>query len=464
MGNIKEENIWEVMEPFDQAIELLESKKNILITGGAGVGKSYTLRKILEWADDSNLNIGRTALTGMASLQFEFGETLHRCTGIGFEKNVDGLKNVTKSWKYRNVLRYELEALDVLIVDEISMLRSDTLELLDALLKYTLKKEDKDGYGLENTEPFGGLQVIFSGDFMQLPPIVKPEERNDFKARGFWAFQSWVWEALDLKIIYLKEVKRQDDPKFSTALNAIRAGFVNEALDEYFFNTHKNVFPEGVEPVRLLSTNDEVNRVNSKRLGKIKEPLETYEAKIDAIDERLKDRIVRDCPAMPKLELKPGAQVMVLVNKKGEYVNGSMGEYLGMGKKEIEILGDIKIVDVVIVELFSTKEIVTIPANEWKIEKKKEVRGKIQVQKLASFEQFPIKLAWAITVHKSQGMSLDYLQVDLTRCFAEGMAYVAMSRARTYEGLKVINWRKNAILCNKDAFNFYMDLKNKGEI
>jgi len=172
------------MEPHKLAAQYLGLGHNILLTGGAGVGKSYNLRKILKWADDENLNIARTALTGMASLQFELGETLHRCLGIGFAKNKDDLNSIVNSWRFRNEIRWELQALDVLIVDEISMLRADTLELIDELLKYTL----------QNDEPFGGLQVIFSGDFMQLPPIVKPEEKNEFKERGFWAFQ---WPCLE---------------------------------------------------------------------------------------------------------------------------------------------------------------------------------------------------------------------------------------------------------------------------
>lgn len=436
------------MEPYETALEHLNAGHNILLTGGAGVGKSYTLRKILKWADENNLNIARTALTGMAAMQFEFGETLHRCTGIGFAKGKGELYQVTNSYKYRNETRWELQSLDVLIIDEISMLRSDTLELINELMKYTNN----------NDEPFGGLQVIFSGDFMQLPPIVKPEEKHLFKERGQWSFQSDVWAELDLKIIYLKEVKRQDDPKFAMALNAIRAGFTNDAINEYFFNTYKNQFPEDVEPVRLLSTNNEVNRENEKRLKKIDSPEENYKARIDGITQKYKDQIVRDCPGMEDLKLKVGAQVMILINSPDlEFVNGSMGEYLGNVEQRDN---EGRKYQAAKVKLFKSKTIVYLPKYKWKIEKKEDDR----VIELASFDQYPIKLGWAITVHKSQGMTLDYLQVDLTRCFAEGMAYVALSRARTYEGLKIMNWRPGAVRCNKDAFNFYMNLKNKGEI
>lgn len=443
------------MEPKEQIIADFEAGKNILLTGGAGVGKSYNLRHFVEWADNENLNMARTALTGMASLQLPMGETLHRCTGIGFAKNLDDLNQVTKSYKFRNEIRWELQALDALIIDEISMLRSDTLELIDGVLKYARN----------NDEPFGGLQTVFSGDFMQLPPVVKNEEKPFFNERGFWAFQSPVFNELDFSIRYLTEIKRQDNPKFATALNMIRAGAINQAVNEYFRNTENHNFPDDVEPVRLLGTNFEVNKLNEAKLKKLDTKLETYDANITAVNDKLKDRIIRDCPAMETLNLKEGAQVMILVNDKtNRYVNGSMGEYLGLAKKEILVMDEWVKTEVCLVRLFSSDEIVELPRYEWKIEKKKEVRGKFSTQKLAGFCQFPIKLGWAITIHKSQGMSLDYLQVDLTRCFAEGMAYVALSRARTYEGLKIVNWRPGIVNCNKDAFNFYMELKNKGEI
>lgn len=437
------------MDTIDKIKQALESNRNILLTGGAGVGKSYNLRKILEWADDKNLNVARTALTGMASLQFEFGETIHRCMGIGNKTKKEQMPGIVTSFNFSKVTRFELEVLDLIIIDEVSMLRADVLELIDSILQYVMMNE----------EPFGGKQVILSGDFMQLPPIVKPEERANLPRP--WCFQSETWQNLNLEIIYLTEIKRQTDQKFCLALNMLRAGAINDAVDEYFFNTYKHKFPEGVEPVNLLSTNNEVNRVNKMHLDKIEEPLEKFQATIKANDDRSRAKLIRDCPAMENLEVKVGAQVMVLVNdKKYRYVNGSMGQYLGTTKTTIGAGLFEEEVKAVVVKLFDSKETVVIPINEWKIEKQK--NGKTEV--LAKFKQFPIKLGWAITVHKSQGMSLDYLQVDLTRCFAEGMAYVALSRARTYEGLRIVNWRKSIIKCNKDAFNFYMNLKNEGRI
>jgi len=414
------------MDLYNETLELIQNKQSILITGGAGVGKSYTLRKIVEWMEEENWNVARTAMTGMASLQLPIGETLHRCIGLGYNKNINDLKNVVSTYKFRTEKRYEIEALDAIIIDEVSMLRSDTIDLLSEVLKYVM----------DNELPFGGKQIIFSGDFMQLPPVVRPEEKKELSK--FWAFQSDSWNALNPNIIYLTEIKRQDDPKFAMALNMIRAGAINDAVDEYFFNTYKNKFPEDIEPVRLLSTNIEVKGVNKMHLNKVKGELIEREADIDAVSDKLRDQIIRDCPAEQFLELKEGAQVMILVNSSNyEFVNGTMAEFLEETEVEIMQFNDWVKVKAVTVRIIESDIIVTIPICEWKIEKKNEKTD--SVTKLASFKQYPIKLGWAITIHKSQGMSIDYLQVDLNRCFAEGMAYVALSRARNYEGLKVIN-------------------------
>jgi len=323
------------------------------------------------------------------------------------------------------------------------MLRSDVLELVDELLRLTLKK----------SKPFGGMQVIFSGDFMQLPPVVKKDEELPL----FWAFQSEVWEALNLDIVNLTEIKRQDDPEFAKALNAVRAGWISRSIDQYFKASAKHVFPEGVEPVKLLSTNQRVDSWNKARLSSLPGELKIMRATIWGKDEYTQKKVVKECIAMEELELKAGCQVMMLKNHpEKKYVNGSMGELEGFGRNSE---GE----QVLIVRIMESGETVQVAEDEWEIEEPVEGQpGRYRVA--ASFIQYPVKLGYAITIHKSQGMSIDFLEVDLGRCFADGMAYVALSRARTYKGLRVLNFSRRAVRCNKEAFDYYMNLKNEGVI
>jgi len=434
---------------IDKILKKIDEGKNIFITGGAGTGKSYTLNKVIAYLKENHEKkiVAKTAMTGMASLQFEDGgQTLHSLTGIGHHKNVNDLKSITDRYFFKTQKRFLLEELDILIVDEISMLRSDTLELIDALFKYVM----------QSPRPFGGKQVIFCGDFMQLPPIVRKED----KLPDFWAFQSKVWKHLDFSVIYLTEVKRQDSKVFSNALNMVRAGVVNDAVDKFFYQSAKNKIPNDVKSVKLLSTNEAVETLNREQLSRISTPNQQlyFPAEIWGMDEKLEDTIRRDSPGMEHLYLRPGCQVMILVNNPaGGYVNGSMGEFIC--RQTIETIDDDE-VEVLKIRLFESDRIVMVPIYRWAI---KVPQGEHDLI-LAYFKQFPVKLAYAITIHKSQGMSIDYLEVDLKKCFADHMAYVALSRAKTYEGLRVVNWEPRSVKCNRDAFNFYMGLKNSGVI
>lgn len=434
-------------------IDAIKSGRNVFITGGAGTGKSYNLNKAIKFLEDNtDLQIACTAMTGMASLQFEEGgETLHRCLGIGIHKDVNDLGKIVNSFKFQKEKRWEIRAFDVLVVDEISMLRADTLELIDALLKYVM----------DTDKPFGGKQIVFSGDMMQLPPVVRREE----KLAATWAFESPVWAELNFEVIYLTEIKRQDNVVFASALNMIRAGVVNDSISTYFKNTNRHGFPENVRPVKLMSTNEAVDQYNRQELNRVNEKESQFKAEIDAITPALRDSIIRDCTAKEFLELREGCQVMIIKNGEG-YVNGSMGTYLGETTVEITDLDDsVKKVPALKVQLFSDGSIHKIPKFEWKLEKETtNAAGIKSISKLAHFIQYPIRLAYAITIHKSQGMSIDFLEVDLNNCFSNHMAYVALSRAKNYEGLRILNWNPKAVKCDMKAFNFYMGLKTRGVI
>lgn len=447
------------MDIEKELISAIQSGRNIFLTGGAGVGKTYWQNKIVENFGD-NLIIVRTALTGLASLHVN-GQTIHKFTGIGINNHVSQLHFITKSKKFRTQTIYELEECDILFIDEISMLRSDVLELIDDLFKYVM----------DNDLPFGGKQVVFAGDFLQLPPVVKNHENLP----NFWAFQSQTWTDLNFKIINLTEVKRQDDKNFSTCLNWIRAGrFVmseelQQRISDYIFNTRFNKVPDGIEPIKLVSINEEADRYNSRKLAELETVEEIYKAEIDGISEKHIELIKKDCPALEILKIKIGAQVMTIKNDiNGQYINGSMGEYLGLENREVDVfsrknggmISEMK--SCMKIRIFDGNRIVYAPIEVWKNEKRRisEETGEPIVETLAEFIQYPVKLAYAITIHKSQGMSLDYVEIDFRNVFMAGQAYVALSRARKYEGLFVKNWSISKVITNKQAFDFYMGLKN----
>lgn len=435
------------LEPWELCLQAYKEGRNIFITGGAGTGKSFNMGKLIKFFEENDIEVARLAMTGMASLQMVGGETVHSCFKTGVISDPELYYSVVTNQMFIRETADRLRILDAIIIDEVSMMRSDFLELLNEILRYVMNSE----------KPFGGKQVIFSGDFMQLPPVVKGGEEDEKIKDCFWAFESEVWKALNLKIIYLTEIKRQDDVKFANALNMVRAGAVNQAVSEYFFKTHKHKFPDGIEPVKLLSTNKEVDASNFSRLQTIEAEEEYYKADIWAKNEYLKKKILQDVVAPEHLRLRKGCQVMLLKNSKGSYVNGSMGEYVG----KHSMIKDGKSIECLAVRLFDGNRLVYVERAEWTIEKHKK-GGFSDVE--ARFLQFPVKLGYAITIHKSQGMSIDFLEVNLGKCFADGMAYVALSRARKYEGLRVINWNPRAVKCNQKAFNFYMNLKNNGVI
>lgn len=431
-----------MIEPWESALAAVMEGRNVLLTGGAGTGKSFNLGKLIKYFEENDIEVARTAMTGMASLQMVGGETVHSCFKTGMTTNKEFLYSIVTNGFFQKETANILRMTKVFIIDEISMMRSDFLELIDAILKYVT----------QNERPFGGKSMIFSGDFMQLPPVVK-----DAELENFWAFESPIWDQMNLKVIYLTEIKRQDNVQFAKALNMVRAGKVSQEIHKYFFETHKHKFPHGVEPVKLLSTNKEVQASNWARLKELETEEEYYEARVWAKNDFLKKKIINDVTADEHLYLKKGCQVMILKNVKGSYVNGSMGEYVG----KHTVPRDGKAVEALAIRLFENDKIVYVERHEWTIEKPSR-SGLKDIQ--ATFLQFPVKLGYAITIHKSQGMSIDYLEVNLGNCFAEGMAYVALSRARTYEGLRVTNWNPRAVKCNAKAFNFYMNLKNNGVI
>ncbi len=383
-----------------EALAILKTGRNVFLTGEPGAGKSYTIREYVNWLRSSRVEPSITASTGIAATHIG-GITLHSWSGIGIAKSLSPRE--IKEIAGRDRLAKRIRDTKVLIIDEISMFDGRTLDLVESVCK-TIRESD---------EPFGGLQVIFVGDFFQLPPV----NRRDEPAPQF-AFASDAWLAAQPTVCYLSEQHRQQDGVFLEVLSALRRGQVTEE--------HKNILGErqaiDLDPeeytdmTKLFSHNFDVDKMNTVALNRLDETPRTFRMQGNGAPV-LVDQLKRGCLSPESLVLKTGARVMFTKNSlDGAYVNGTTGEIVGFAV-------DTKFPQV---RVRSGRIIQAAPV-DWKIE----IDGKL----LATISQIPLRLAWAMTVHKSQGVSLDAALVDLSSAFAYGQGYVALSRVRTLAGL-----------------------------
>lgn len=392
----------------ETALSLLKSGRNIFLTGSAGTGKTYVLNQYIKYLKERKIPVAVTASTGIAATHMN-GQTIHSWCGMGVKDNihqVDLRKLAEKKYIQKNVSNAK-----VLIIDEISMLHKNQLQMVDEILTH-LKS---------SFESFGGLQVVLSGDFFQLPPVTKNEETN----REKFAFMSKSWVDAQLTVCYLTEQFRQTDNELNEVLNEIRKNEVSPEsmaiLDEAVYNKFKE------EPTRLYSHNYDVDRVNLQEIETIAGEEEVFVA-VTKGNQGLKDMLQKSVLAPETLILKENARVMFVKNnyEKG-YMNGTLASVTGFDPDTGHPL----------VKLSSGKELIAEP-EVWSVE---DESGKT----LASFTQIPLRLAWAITVHKSQGMTLEAAEIDLTKTFETGQGYVALSRLKDINGLRLLGYNEIAL-------------------
>jgi hypothetical protein len=367
-----------------------------------------------------------TASTGIASTHIN-GTTIHAWSGIGIRQRltdfdleaIEEKANVYKRWNDTQVL----------IIDEISMLHASFVDMLDKLAKH-IRRNDK---------PFGGMQVVFTGDFFQLPPVVR--NGNEYESTDVFAFMSRAWKESKPVVCYLTEQFRQDDDTLTNILNAIRAGEVEE--DHYLTLQESSKKPHTDDHIKLYTHNENVDLINKKAFDTLKGDVKTYEMVSKgkgAVLESLKN----NCLADETLELKIGAKVICIKNDaERRYVNGSMGVVVAFETD-----------DAPIVELASGKK-VSIKADTWRIEEDGKVKAEIS--------QLPVRLAWAITVHKSQGMTLDRAEIDLSRAFASGQGYVALSRLKSMDGLHLVGFNPQALQISEEVREADYTFRSKSE-
>lgn len=399
-----------------KALELVRLGRSFFITGKAGTGKTrLLLEKIVPDCRARGKNIAVTAPTGIAAKNAE-GQTLHSLLGLKTIVFIPG--KVRKWYRHLDAAREKvIRNLDILVVDEISMVRCDLLDMVDRTLQIYKG----------NNKPFGGIQVIFSGDLFQLPPVVTEDEENllysHYKSPYF--FSSDVVSQYPYPLLELRKIHRQkEDSVFMNILNNIRDGRYlssdREILNKRFKPEYEPLEKESM--IYLRTTKYNVRRHNNSKLEKIPGKKKELWAEIDGIFPK------KLYPTENPLKLKVGAKIMLLRNDNDglKYVNGTQGIITGISKDE----------DIIRVRT-EKGNIISVEPSTWEVYDYvyKEETKTIEPRVIGSFTQFPLKLAWAVTIHKSQGLTFEKAIVDAHQSFAPGQVYVALSRCRSLEGL-----------------------------
>lgn len=388
-----------------EALTILKTGANVFLTGEPGSGKTHTVNAFIEWLRNSGIEPSVTAATGIAATHVG-GMTLHSWSGIGISESlskVDVDRIATKEHIARRIQKAK-----VLIIEEISMLSASTFEMAEAICR-EVRRVDK---------PFGGLTVILVGDFFQLPPVSRGRAVQ-------FAYSSAVWRDLSLLTCYLTEQYRQDDSDFLSVLSAIRSGNVEELHYEELLRRHRDPAELPQDAPKLFSHNADVDRINAAELAKLKGASRKFSMSSKGKDTMI-EGLKRGCLSPETLELKEGAAVMFTKNSpQGKFVNGTLGIVTGWGADGMPI-----------VETKDGLSISTEPM-EWQLEE----QGKVK----ASVSQIPLRLAYAMTVHKSQGMSMDAAIMDLSKAFEYGQGYVALSRVRRLSGVFLTGMNARAL-------------------
>lgn len=406
-----------------ELIEKIDKKQNVLLTGPAGTGKSTLIKELKEHYKRS---MAITSTTGISALNIG-GGTIHSFSGIGIHSDPEAVSTIVGQMNWGKVSK-RIRNTDIVVIDEISMFHPKQLTLLDLVFRRATFVD----------KPFGGKTMIFVGDFLQLPPVIKRGESHE------WIFNSKTWLNANVEVIHLYKIHRQTDPQFLSHLINLRFGWVLPETHDFF---QSRTFQESeIDPkiVRFFSTNNEAENYNYKNLVALPGDERTHHAYIDGMSESYIKQIKAATLAMEQLDLKVGARVMFLSNYKPEdseeylWVNGSLGTVVDYRRS------------IPIVELDDSGQRVDVPKHVWKLTDWADVE-------LARFEQIPLKLAYGVTIHKSQGLTLTQAVIDCKKIFADGQAYVALSRVKSSEGLFLMNWNPRLVRADQEAVQWYLN-------
>ena len=406
------------------ALEILLSGESALLTGPAGTGKTFVLNQFIRQARADGKYVSVTATTGLAATHLG-GTTIHAWAGIGVYDSLPNnfVEHVSKG------RREIIEKTDVLIIDEISMLHDYRLDMVDEVCRLVRKRVD---------EPFGGIQVVLSGDFFQLPPV----NRNGSREGGF-VVNARVWRELDPVILYLDEQFRQHEgDTLLDILTAMRGNSLRRHHAEKLLERTEYEPPEGMDLTELHTVNVDVDRINQAKLAELAGDEVLYQRHTTGSDNYV-ENLQRSVLAPEVLTLKMGALVMAVKNDPSRrYANGSIGMVV-----DFEPATDYPVVE------FRNGKVVTMQPDSWEL--------RDGTKKRASISQIPLRLAWAITVHKSQGMTLDSARIDLRKAFVPGMGYVALSRVRDIENLYLTGINQMALRMSDEAYTIDEQLRTQ---
>lgn len=409
-----------------QALKIMKTGVNVYLTGSAGAGKTYVLNEYIKYCKEHEINVAVTASTGIAATHMN-GQTIHGWAGIGIKDEISEYD--IEALLEKQYLHKRFRDARVLIIDEVSMLHAHRLDIVEKVCR------NFKGNGL----PFGGLQVILCGDFFQLPPITRGRNADDGNIDDMIIY-SKSWKVMSPAICYITEQHRQEDETFTDILNNFRKDSLNNKHIE-IIKERLNAKIENILPTKLYTHNMDVDQINNTELGKIKADEREYFMSSKGGDV-LVEILKKSCLAHETLRLRVGAQVMFIKNNfERGYVNGTRGivkRFYSDGTPVVETLNG---------------ELIDVIEESWAIEENDKVK--------ASISQLPLRLAWAITIHKSQGMSLDSAEIDLSKTFAFGMGYVALSRVRTLAGIRLVGFHENSLKINPRILEIDENLKEE---
>ncbi len=401
------------------AMELLNKSENIFLTGVAGSGKSFLLQHFLK--DKNSKTHPVVASTGAAAVLVK-GVTFHSFFGLGILEGGPE-KTIQRALKDGR-LKKRINNVDTIIIDEISMIPGVAFEVAENICREVRKSQ----------VPWGGIRIIAVGDFGQLPPVSIGGKEKD------WAFQNHTWENSNFQVAYLKTIMRTQDEKFLRVLNFIRNGQVNFEVNEFLNSKIKKPTDDFTGTI-LFSHRNSVEDYNLTKLSNLKGDLLTFKTAYSGSSKFL-EAIKKASPVPEVLQLKIGALVMIRKNDpQGAYVNGTLGTVKSAKEGELRV------------EM--------INGNTAKLEPETFSYMNAEGEVVAAAENFPVNLAWATTIHKSQGITLDAATIDLSRVFEAGQAYVALSRVKSSDALFLSGWNPNAIRASAEVKTFHAQiLKN----